>query len=268
MRGERRWMSPVAALAVTAALCGGLLRQSADEPSTWAAAATSRGASDEDLASKDLGQPLNLAIARHNVRVYYGDTIDEAGRHRASTDSAWGRHVRASIAEGKRYLKSRLGKVDTPVLVLDIDDTSFQEYDWQANREFAFEQNAFHEAVRRQELPVIEPTRDLAVWAKQQGVQIYFMTGREASLRKATLKALKDNGFPTPDGIYFKPPKDDPPPYLNCSGECSMKEFKSGTRAYLEALGKDIVLNVGDHQDSDLEGGHAERTALLPNPMY
>ncbi|MFJ4912905.1 HAD family acid phosphatase [Streptomyces sp. NPDC088726] len=262
-------MSPVVACAVAAALCGGSIARSATEPSTGTTATTSPGpGGDGGRVSRSLDQPLNLAIARQNVRKYYGDTVGADGRHRASPDSAWGRSVRASVADGKRYLKSRLGKVDAPVLVLDVDDTSFQEYDWQANREFAFEQRAFHEAVRRQELPVIEPTRDLAVWAARRGVQVYFMTGREASLREATLKALNDSGFPAPDGIYFKPPKDDPPPYLDCAAECTMKEFKSGTRAHLTARGKDIVLNVGDHQVSDLEGGNAERSALLPNPMY
>jgi acid phosphatase len=38
-------------------------------------------------------------------------------------------------------------------------------------------------------------------------------------------------------------------------------------RAAIEDEGYTIVANVGD-QPSDLEGGHAERAFLLPNPFY
>jgi hypothetical protein len=43
--------------------------------------------------------------------------------------------------------------------------------------------------------------------------------------------------------------------------------FKSGQRAALEAQGYRIVANVGD-QESDLAGGHADRSFKLPNPFY
>lgn len=43
--------------------------------------------------------------------------------------------------------------------------------------------------------------------------------------------------------------------------------FKASARRELERSGWTIVANVGD-QDSDLSGGHAERTFKLPNPFY
>jgi HAD superfamily, subfamily IIIB (Acid phosphatase) len=39
------------------------------------------------------------------------------------------------------------------------------------------------------------------------------------------------------------------------------------TRAHIESLGYDIVGNFGD-QFSDLNGGFADETFKIPNPMY
>jgi acid phosphatase len=47
----------------------------------------------------------------------------------------------------------------------------------------------------------------------------------------------------------------------------SAAEFKSPVRASIERSGYTIIANMGD-QPSDLEGGHAERSFLLPNPFY
>ena len=44
-------------------------------------------------------------------------------------------------------------------------------------------------------------------------------------------------------------------------------QYKSGTRAYIESQGYDIVANFGD-QFSDLEGGFADKTFKMPNPNY
>jgi hypothetical protein len=57
------------------------------------------------------------------------------------------------------------------------------------------------------------------------------------------------------------------PDYLPCGLTCTTVQYKSGTRAHIEATGAKIVLNVGD-QFSDLEGGYGLRPVKLPNPMY
>ena len=44
-------------------------------------------------------------------------------------------------------------------------------------------------------------------------------------------------------------------------------DFKAPTRAAIERQGYTILASVGD-QRSDLDGGHAERGYLLPNPFY
>jgi hypothetical protein len=47
----------------------------------------------------------------------------------------------------------------------------------------------------------------------------------------------------------------------------SAASFKAPVRAAIEGTGYTIIANVGD-QPSDLAGGHAEKTFLLPNPFY
>jgi predicted secreted acid phosphatase len=79
------------------------------------------------------------------------------------------------------------------------------------------------------------------------------------------------------DGLFTKPPVGSYPAYLDqpqfCAGNitagtsCPTIQYKSGTRAYIESQGYDIVANFGD-QFSDLLGGFADKTFKMPNPNY
>jgi len=97
-----------------------------------------------------------------------------------------------------------------------------------------------------------------------------------------------DAGYPAPtaidtghggftDGLFTKPPVGSYPAYLNkpefcgpsiaAGASCPTIQYKSGTRAYIESQGYDIVANFGD-QFSDLLGGFADETFKMPNPNY
>ena len=52
-----------------------------------------------------------------------------------------------------------------------------------------------------------------------------------------------------------------------CAPTCTTIQYKSLTRQHIESLGFDIVANFGD-QFSDLNGGFADQTFKVPNPMY
>jgi predicted secreted acid phosphatase len=81
------------------------------------------------------------------------------------------------------------------------------------------------------------------------------------------------------DGLFTKPPIGSYPAYLdtpqfcgpfihaNPPQSCPTIQYKSGTRAYIESQGYDIVGNFGD-QFSDLQGGFADKTFKMPNPNY
>jgi predicted secreted acid phosphatase len=97
-----------------------------------------------------------------------------------------------------------------------------------------------------------------------------------------------DAGYPAPtaidtghggftDGLFTKPPVGSYPAYLNkpefcgpsiaAGVSCPTIQYKSGTRAYIESQGYDIVGDFGD-QFSDLLGGFADKTFKMPNPNY
>jgi predicted secreted acid phosphatase len=100
-----------------------------------------------------------------------------------------------------------------------------------------------------------------------------------------------DAGYPAPtplnighggfaDGLFTKPPVGSYPAYLDtpefCGpfihatpnpASCPTIQYKSGTRAYIESQGYDIVANFGD-QFSDLLGGFADKSFKMPNPNY
>jgi predicted secreted acid phosphatase len=79
------------------------------------------------------------------------------------------------------------------------------------------------------------------------------------------------------DGLFTKPPVGSYPAYLNqpqfcgpaitAGASCATIQYKSGTRAYIESQGYDIVANFGD-QFSDLLGGFGDKTFKMPNPNY
>jgi predicted secreted acid phosphatase len=81
------------------------------------------------------------------------------------------------------------------------------------------------------------------------------------------------------DGLFTKPPVGSYPAYLDMAqfcapyihatpaASCPTIQYKSGTRAYIESKGYDIVADIGD-QFSDLEGGYADKMFKMPNPNY
>jgi hypothetical protein len=81
------------------------------------------------------------------------------------------------------------------------------------------------------------------------------------------------------DGLFTKPAVGSYPAYLDkpefCgpfihatpAASCPTIQYKSGTRAYIESQGHDIVADFGD-QFSDLQGGFADKVFKMPNPNY
>ncbi|HEX3791108.1 MAG TPA: HAD family acid phosphatase [Pseudonocardiaceae bacterium] len=245
-----------AAVAATAAVLAGGATALAAQPATPSAGPT--------------GQPPNVTLVEQQVEAYYGGTVDASGHHHASADSAWGRQVAAAIAGGRRYLDQRLRQhPHNPAIVLDVDDTSEVTYGWEVDSQFAYNAASNEQAIDADAFPAIQPTLELAQWAAAHGVTVFFVTGRPEHQRAATLTDLvTDDHYPQPAALFLKAEAGTPPPaYLSCGTTCTTDQYKSQTRAHLQAEGYDIVLNVGD-QDSDLSLGHEDHAVKLPNPMY
>ncbi|MGH3437859.1 MAG: HAD family acid phosphatase [Sciscionella sp.] len=213
------------------------------------------------------GEPPNVGQVETQVEQYYGDSIDAAGHHHFSQDSAWARQTTQAIQRGERFLRSRASHVTSPAIVLDVDDTSEVTYGWEVDNQFAYDPVKNEQAIDNNEFPAIKPTLRLAQWAAAHHVKVYFLTGRPEHQRAATLHDLSSQGYPEPAALFLKS-EGTRPPYLQCAAaKCTTIEYKSQTRAHIESLGNTIVLNVGD-QYSDLKGDHAMRAVKLPNPMY
>ena len=75
----------------------------------------------------------------------------------------------------------------------------------------------------------------------------------------------------SPGGAIRSTPQLDTPEFcgsfIDAAVSCPTIQYKSGTRAYIESQGYDIVADFGD-QFSDLPGGHADKTFKMPNPNY
>ena len=140
-------------------------------------------------------------------------------------------------------------------LVLDIDETSLSNYAQLDTNNFSNAPVALATAAVLGTSPAISPTLDLYRQARAAGISVFAITGRPTGVQAPTQQNLSAAGYTDLQGVFFKP-----------SSEATIP-FKSGQRAAIEQQGYRIVANVGD-QESDLTGGHADRSFKLPNPFY
>ena len=202
------------------------------------------------------GQPANV-----------GDVRTAALAYRSS--GSYDRDLTRIAAEAGRWLAERAAATARPALVLDIDETALSNWEIIMRDDFGRPivgpcdpegkgpcgWAAWDQLGRD---PAIGPTLALFRQARAAGVSVFFITGRPENQRAATERNLAAAGYGgytklamVPDGSHF----------------ASAADFKAPVRAAIEREGYVIVANVGD-QPSDLEGGHAERAFLLPNPFY
>ena len=172
------------------------------------------------------------------------------------------------VAQARSYLTTRVARGGKLAIVLDIDETPLSNLPALRANDYGFVVAgpcgdlprgpcgilawillARAEPIR----PVLELTRQ----AREQGVAVFFLTGRPERVRAATEANLKAAGYEW-TGVLLKP---------DALNTASAVDFKAAERKKLVAQGYVIVVNVGD-QMSDLDGGFAERTYKLPNPFY
>lgn len=191
-------------------------------------------------------------------------------------------------AEAMAYLVERAHKVKKPALVLDIDETSLSNWEVLVADDFGYlsriscdllpngscganEQSklipcdalpkgpcgweSYEKTLRA---PAIRPTLDLAKKASAEHVALFFITGRHEAERSFTEDNLRKAGYPEWVHLYMRP---------DGTSTKSAADYKAPLRKTIEDEGYTIIVNVGD-QPSDLIGGHAERSFLLPDPFY
>ena len=179
----------------------------------------------------------------------------------------------AHLPEATQPLEERADKVEKPALVLDIDETSLSnrpyflandfgtimrgECKQDAGKSVPDEPCGFNAWLAEHEAKAIDPTLKLFNLAKSKNVAVFFITGRRDNERAPTVANLKKAGYEGWNDLMMRAPDD----------QTTVGIFKRSERAKIAARGFTIIANVGDQQ-SDLDGGYAERTFRVPNPFY
>jgi acid phosphatase len=143
-------------------------------------------------------------------------------------------------------------------IVFDIDETLLSNWPYLRSSHFGVDENSFATWAANSQDSALLPMREVFAKAHAYQIPIFLATGRDESLRAATIRNLEEAGYWGWSGLYMKPPG---------YRDTSIIPFKSGVRKALTDHGYDIILNVGD-QDSDLAGGYADHRVKLPNPFY
>jgi hypothetical protein len=140
-----------------------------------------------------------------------------------------------------------------PAVVLDIDETSLSNLS-------GLQASGYSEAgllpAALGNLPAIAPTLAFYRDAVAHGVSVFFITGRASDLQSITASNLMSAGYNAGYAALD----------LN-TASAPVEQYKSSTRAAIEKMGYDIIVNVGD-QESDLDGGYADQGFKLPDPFY
>ncbi len=166
----------------------------------------------------------------------------------------YARDLAAVDGAAERYLDQRLATArlsGKPAIVLDIDETALSNYADLSAHDFGF---CF--CGLRPDGTAIQPTLRLYRDALAHRVAVFFVTGRPPVTGSITRLNLRRVGYSRGwAGLYEKPVS------------AKTAQFKSSARARIQQAGYDIIANVGDQQ-SDLDGGHADRQFKLPDPFY
>ncbi|HRD68854.1 MAG TPA: HAD family acid phosphatase [Legionella sp.] len=196
-------------------------------------------------------EPANLSLVQKEIRTYYDSGLYE--QELAQTINK----ARQFILEQAKTNQANQ-KQQKLALVLDIDETSISNYQKMVKRNFQADQQQIHAEILKANSPAIKPMLSLYKDALKHGIQVFFVTGRNESERRATQLNLTKAGYSNWSGLYLRP--------QNYS-EKSIIPFKSQTRALIAKQGYTIVASIGD-QYSDIKGGYAEKGFKLPNPFY
>jgi hypothetical protein len=190
-------------------------------------------------------EPPNLSALKEQLRTYADDGRYAAGVARVAAEA------RAWIETRARAGGGRLA------IVLDIDETVLSNLDHMREWDFGYHPPTWDRWVAAADGTPIEPMREVFRTARAAGVTVFFLTGRKTSDGPGTVENLRATGMGDYAALHLKPN----------AYPSTTQAFKTETRRALAAEGWTIIANIGDQQ-SDLEGGFAERTFKLPNPFY
>ncbi|WP_405887025.1 HAD family acid phosphatase [Streptomyces longwoodensis] len=154
--------------------------------------------------------------------------------------ATWQQDCRAVMDQALPYLKQRIAAAtpgEKQAIVLDVDNTALE-----TDFGFSFPQ------------PANRPVLDVARYAQEHGVSLFFVTARPGIIALPTEYNLEHDGYEVSGlsvrGLFdlFK----------------NVGAYKTAQRVGIENKGYTIIANIGNSA-TDLSGGHAEKTFKLPD---
>ncbi|MEU1264183.1 HAD family acid phosphatase [Streptomyces cellulosae] len=152
----------------------------------------------------------------------------------------WQRDCRAVMDQALPYVQQRIAAArpgEKQAIVLDIDNTALE-----TDFGFSFPQ------------PANEPVLEVARYAEERGVDLFFVTARPGIIYAPTEWNLDRAGYES-SGLYVRS-------FIDLFR--NVAEYKTAQRIDIERKGYTIIANIGNSA-TDLSGGHAERTFKLPD---
>jgi acid phosphatase len=222
---------------------------------TVAAAVTTAEAAAADPGFVVAAEPMeNFGVARYRLEDY-ADCVGPGGCYWADVE-AQGRRAEAEL---DRLVAGRKGG-EKLALVLDIDETSLTNYCEMKREDYGFLSGAFNAwAVSGEADMPLSATLRLFHKARENGVEVFFITGRPGEQKAATARNLEAAGYRGWKGLALRE---------GAQKTMDTVGYKSEERKKIVDAGYRIVMNVGD-QWSDLNGEpKAEVSVKLPNPFY
>jgi predicted secreted acid phosphatase len=154
--------------------------------------------------------------------------------------ATWQKDCQAVMDQALPYLKQRIAAAtpgEKQAIVFDVDNTTLE-----TDFGFSYPQ------------PANKPVLNVAEYAQDHGVSIFFVTARPGIIEAPTEWNLEHDGYEV-SGLYvrglFDLFKD-------------VAAYKTAQRVDIENKGYDIIANIGN-STTDLSGGHAEKTFKLPD---
>ncbi|TVZ78575.1 HAD family acid phosphatase [Streptomyces sp. BK340] len=168
-------------------------------------------------------------------------TTSSASAATAKVDYAtWQKDCQSVMDQALPYLKDRIAAAkpgEKQAVVFDIDNTTLE-----TDFGFSYPQ------------PANKPVLNVAKYAQEHGVSLFFVTARPGIIYWPTEYNLEHDGYDV-SGLYvrglFDLFKD-------------VAAYKTAQRVDIENQGYTIIANVGNSA-TDLSGGHAEKTFKLPD---
>ncbi|MET7652248.1 MULTISPECIES: HAD family acid phosphatase [unclassified Streptomyces] len=154
--------------------------------------------------------------------------------------ATWQQDCQTVMNQALPTLKQRIAAAkpgEKQAIVLDIDNTTLE-----TDFGFSYPQ------------PANKPVLDVAKYAQEHGVSLFFVTARPGIISGVTDYNLKYVGYKV-SGLYVRG-------FLDLFKDVAA--YKTAQRVDIESKGYTIIANIGNSA-TDLSGGHAETTYKLPD---